>query len=285
MQQQAQDAVRPQRGVGGQLSRSSVGGWGKASSRLFASAATTAAPTPIAGLPDSSFCAMPEASDSSSTCRTSSPSPRMRGSNPDSSAIVEETPNSNSFAWIRRRTNNNNNNNTRSNGPMRSASPDVWGRFRSSRIVANGGGAAGAGRELAQRSVKFRIFVVYRGGWCTSSGELLEGENGTHCSTDYYCSVGYILGSTFSELVIYLCSAKQSCCFFFSRNWWKDDTSIGWSVGVLLLRIVRMQSCCRHSVPSTTLRAYRGLECNCSAPLSPSHMPAGPRRFGLTFIA
>lgn len=168
MQHQTQDRAIPQRGFGGQLSRSSTSGWGKASSRLFASAATTAAPT-IAGLPDSAFYAMPDPSDSTSTCRTSSPSPRIRD-NPDST-VDEEPLDAHKAGWIGRRGNNPHN-----NEPMRDPSPNSWGSFCSPGIRVNGG--TGAGRELAQRTVTFTIFVVFRGGWCMSSGDFLQGEQG-----------------------------------------------------------------------------------------------------------
>lgn len=169
MQHQTQDRTIPHRGLGGQLTRSSASGWGKASSRLFSSTATTAAPTPVVGQPDSAFYAMPENSESTSTCRTSSPSPRIRD-NPDSTD-VEEPLDSYKAGWTSRRGNN-----PRNNEPIRDPSPNSWGSFCSPGVRINGG--TGAGRELAQRTVTFTIFVVFRGGWCMSSGEFLQGEQG-----------------------------------------------------------------------------------------------------------
>ncbi|CAM9393038.1 unnamed protein product [Scytosiphon promiscuus] len=59
--------------------------------------------------------------------------------------------------------------NTEKTQPVRRV---IWNEFDA---PAPEGRAADAGRALARRSHAFKIFVIFRGGWCTSSHALLQG--------------------------------------------------------------------------------------------------------------
>lgn len=186
-------------GVGYSFSRrGSRSGWGKSPSSGHMGFEEGAV---VATTPPSYFCAMHGQNEhkSGSTCGTSSPSPRVRGapaadlitnsSSPppaeyDSdrseqqqqqqqrhgSVVISEGSDSTSAISYPILA-----------GPFSESSAStattpppprrrvVWAEFDSTATPLGG-------RELARRQVTFKIFVVFRGGWCTSSHALLKGE-------------------------------------------------------------------------------------------------------------
>lgn len=135
--------------------------WGMGSS-------ATANNSPIPSLP-SALCAPPKPSNSSSTCRTSSPSPRLRETEDESAAVASP-----GFGFGRRREGSPSRGPTPQPQHTSAASADTsWGQFDGPPGPASCGSS---GRELQRRKCTFRVFVVFRGGWCTTSHSLLRGK-------------------------------------------------------------------------------------------------------------
>lgn len=212
----------PTRGrFGSQLSRS---GWGKTASRWGLGGAggasnsndqsnspttcnSTACNTPagkaIPSSIDQAFCATPKPSKSSTTCRTSSPSPRIR---------EEEGMAPSPGFWTRRSISRRGAAEGESvriglkhcgatggggddgvsageglSDDEESEGSAIWNEFDTSPCTGGiSGGIGGHGRELQRKKCTFKVFVVFRGGWCSTSHVLLKGVSRCFCMLSFF---------------------------------------------------------------------------------------------------
>lgn len=109
-------------------------------------------------------------SNSSSTCRTSSPSPREREADLDRGAVPSPG------FWVPPRTEESPGRGVahpRQQPASTSTAGTSWDRFdEPSGHVYSGI----IGREPTRGTLAFKIIVVFRGSWCTTSHSLLKGE-------------------------------------------------------------------------------------------------------------
>lgn len=138
--------------------------------------ATTAAESKETSTTPPRFSKPMSSGESGSSCLTSSPSPRVRNS--ESRGDSDAPPTSNGgLGWEGNRRGRNGGDNERPAAPRPCGGHDsdlsrrsIWTVFDSPPHDASNR------RALEQRKCDFKIIVVFRGGWCTSSHNLLKGE-------------------------------------------------------------------------------------------------------------
>lgn len=157
----------------------------------------------------STFCATPKPTTSSTSCRTSSPSPRVREGEgvapspgfwvrrrsrrasvdrpstpsgdlgPGGGSAARQQMDTPGFAAIAEEQDSENQavvaDAERKQQQEEQTGRSIWDEFDNSpwegRSAADGGG-----RELQRRKCVFKVFVVFRGDWCSTSAVLLKGE-------------------------------------------------------------------------------------------------------------
>lgn len=139
--------------------------------------ATTAADSKETSTTPPRFSKPMTSGESGSTCLTSSPSPRVRNSESRGGTDAPATSNGGGHSWEGRRGGSNGGADESAATPRRFGGDDsglprtsIWTGFDSPPHAASNR------RALQRRKCDFKIIVVFRGGWCTSSGNLLKGE-------------------------------------------------------------------------------------------------------------
>lgn len=147
--------------------------------------------------------------ESGNSCLTSSPSPRVRNSESNGESDAPATSNGGS-SWEGRPGGRMGGEDDKTATPQPYGGDDsglpktsIWTEFDSPPHAASNK------RALQRRKCDFKIIVVFRGGWCTSSHNLLKGESVPgreiergHCAAG---SPSLAQSSQFAEFVFFVC--------------------------------------------------------------------------------